>query len=102
MNHPQPEKWIPYVFNEIPMSERAPLAAHLRDCPDCRGQVERWQCTLGRLDAWKLPDLASSRRTRNPAMRWAAAAAIVLAGFGLAFGLGRMSAPQPDVTQLRA
>jgi len=55
--------------------------------------VAQWQATMKNLDAWKLPvasALSVGERSGifQPALKWAAAAAIVL---GIGFGVGRIS-----------
>jgi anti-sigma factor RsiW len=98
MNHPKPEEWVPYVYGEAPANVRQKLAAHLNGCPQCREEIETWKRNLNRLDAWKMPGTA---RTRTPLaipfVRWAAAAALMLAAGIL---IGRATASKIDAEQL--
>lgn len=59
MNHPERDAWVPYLFRESSAEETARLDAHLAECAACRGQIEGWRGSLGRLDAWRIP---ASRR----------------------------------------
>ncbi len=100
--HPSPELWAEYLYDEAAPACRARLEAHLRDCPDCQRQLAQWQETRAALDAWQLPSPRSARprATAREAVRWAAAALLVL---GLGWGGGRLAAPAPpDLGALRA
>ncbi|MBI5384503.1 MAG: hypothetical protein HZA90_07415 [Verrucomicrobia bacterium] len=90
MNHPKHEEWVPYLFGEANSFDRRQLQEHLQSCGECRDEIEAWQRSLGRLNAWKLPRAEKRREAFTPVLRWAMAAALVL---GLGFGLGRSSAP---------
>jgi anti-sigma factor RsiW len=79
MNHPKPEEWVPYVFGEATGAARRELRAHLRDCQQCREEVETWKRSLGRLDSWKLSRLRFSSELIFPVLKFAVAAAILLA-----------------------
>jgi hypothetical protein len=100
MNHPEREEWIPLLFGEADPATRERLEAHLKSCAACATEVNGWQRSIGRLDAWKLPKAQKvSRALPVPPLAWAAAAAIVIA----AFGIGRLSAPPAvDARKLRA
>jgi anti-sigma factor RsiW len=99
MNHPKLEEWAPYVYGECPSATRRELAEHLKDCPQCRGEIETWKRSLHRLDSWRLP---KTQRTRfefmAPLVKWAAAAVLMLAA-GIA--IGRATAPKLDVEKLK-
>jgi putative zinc finger protein len=99
MNHPEREQWVPYIFGETSPETSRQLSAHLSSCEDCRQQVEAWQRSLRRLDAWKLPRVSKPAVRFAPALKWAAAAALVLL---LGFSVGRLTAAKPDVQKLRA
>jgi hypothetical protein len=100
MNHPPREDWVPYLFGEVETESRRQLRAHLQSCPECRGQIERWKHTLGRLDVWQLPKRARPREGFAPVFRWAVATALVMLGLG--FALGRLATPAPNPAQLQA
>src|SRR5262245_22895103 len=92
MNHPTSEQWMSYLYGELRADERAPLAAHLRNCPVCAAHVNGWQSAARDLDAWQIrargtePSVNQARRHfARPLVQWAAAALILL-GAGLAFG----------------
>ena len=88
-----------YLYNEAPANERAKLSAHLAACPDCRERVQGWQQTMTTLDTWQPAVKTAPAFSWLPAIRWAAAAMLML---GLGFGLSRMTAPQVDVAAVQA
>jgi anti-sigma factor RsiW len=98
MNHPKPEEWVPYVYGEATSTMRRELAAHLQDCPRCRTEIETWKRSLSRLDAWKLPRVQPPSELLVPLLKWAVAAAVVLA---VGISIGRATAPKVDVEKLR-
>src|SRR5258707_4360768 len=93
MKHPNRDEWAPFVFGETSPATTRELNSHLRECADCRAQVEAWRRTLKRLDAWKIPAGHERQFHFAPAVKWAAAAAIVLA---IGFALGRFLPASPD------
>jgi hypothetical protein len=97
MNHPKPEEWVPYVFGEVTGAARRELRAHLRDCQQCREEVETWKRSLGRLDSWRLSRLRFSSELIFPVLKFAAAAAIMLA---VGISIGRATAPKVDPNQV--
>jgi anti-sigma factor RsiW len=98
MNHPTREEWVPYLFGETKSDARRQLNAHLKDCPDCRQEIENWKMSLGLLDAWKLPPVPGPAPSFAPLLNWAVAAAVVLL---VGFGIGRLTA-KADVQKVRA
>ncbi|HTD67873.1 MAG TPA: zf-HC2 domain-containing protein [Candidatus Limnocylindria bacterium] len=98
MNHPKREEWIPLLFGEADAETKRRLETHLTSCAECAAEVSGWRRSLGRLDAWKLskPARTMGASTWRPAA-WAAAAAVVIA----AFGVGRFTAPAVDAQKLR-
>ncbi len=98
MNHPTREEWVPYLFGEAKSDARRQLNAHLKDCPDCRQEIETWKMSLGLLDAWKLPPVPRPAPSFAPLLNWAAAAAVILL---VGFGIGRLTA-KADVQKVRA
>ena len=90
MKHPPQELWMDYIYGELPKPQRADLAAHLKSCPSCAAQVARWGAVQSRLDEWQLP--VPKRPWRIAAsLKWAIAAAFIMAALGGAFGAGRLS-----------
>jgi anti-sigma factor RsiW len=84
MSHPTREEWMAFVYEELEQNEKRPLTEHLQACPECARRVEAWRGTMGALDGWRIS--ARSRPvTRQPWIRWAAAAAVLLAA-GIAIG----------------
>jgi hypothetical protein len=99
MNHPTREEWMSYLYDESAAPERAALAGHLRQCPECASKLNDWQISMQGLNGWRLPVKRSRRAPARPVLQWAAAAAIaLLAGFGL----GRLTAGSADAAKVRA
>lgn len=97
--HPTPEEWMSFLYGEDAPPRHIELDAHLRECAQCRQQVQQWRGSMSALDSWKVPQ-TRRRVLARPAVQWAAAAAVVL---GLGFGLGRLtSSSTPDLAQMKA
>jgi anti-sigma factor ChrR (cupin superfamily) len=90
MKHPPQEQWMDYIYGELPKPQRADLAAHLKSCPSCAAQVARWGAVQSRLDDWKLPDTKRTWRIAT-SLKWAIAAAFIMAALGVGFSAGRAS-----------
>src|SRR6266699_3232950 len=88
MKHPKPDEWVPYLFGEVAPNARQLFSEHLQHCPECRAEIEAWQQSLKKLDAWKLPGPRPPAHTSAPLLKWAVAATIVL---GIGFGLGSLA-----------
>jgi len=99
MNHPKPEEWVPYLYGELGHGARRQLNLHLAQCSECRGRLNTWRRDIGRLDAWKLPRTSSRWPGFVPALKWAAAAALVLA---VGFVAGRLTGGERVAEQVRA
>lgn len=91
MKHPTQEQWMDYIYGELPKPQRADLAAHLKSCPSCATQVARWGGVQERLDEWKLPENTKHAWRIAAPVRWAMAAAFLIAALGVGFGAGRAS-----------
>src|SRR6266481_1175084 len=88
VKHPNSSDWMSFLYGECPPERRRELDAHLAACPACAGQVQTWRGSMNALDEWPLPARRHARRQWMPALKWAAAAAVVLA---IGFGFGRQS-----------
>jgi negative regulator of sigma E activity len=77
-----------FLYGECAPERRGDLDAHLAACPTCTGQVQTWRSSMDALDDWPLPAKRHVRRQWLPILKWAAAAAVVLA---VGFGLGRQT-----------
>ncbi|PYM10435.1 MAG: hypothetical protein DME18_16280 [Verrucomicrobia bacterium] len=99
MNHPTREEWMSYFYDELTAEEHGHLAAHLAVCPDCKARVSEWRTTRENLDAWRLPAKQARVALARPLLKWAAAAAIVLAA---GFGAGRLTSATADLAKIRA
>jgi hypothetical protein len=89
-----------YLYDELPRRDKASLRTHLEECKACQDQVTRWQTARQRLSQWKLttaPDEVAVPWA-GPALGWGIAALFAL---GLGFGIGRFSAPTPDLRAFR-
>jgi hypothetical protein len=96
MNHPNREEWISFLYEEADSAEKSRLNEHLQECAPCQQQIAQWRGTMGALDQWKLT--APAARTRHvPWVRWAAAAAVLLAA-GISIGA---SVVRTDASALR-
>ena len=85
LKHPNSSEWMSFLYGECAPERRRELDAHLAACPACAGQVQTWRSSMNALDDWPLPAKRHGRRQWVPALKWAAAAAIVLA-VGIAIG----------------
>lgn len=101
VKHPDREQWMAYLYGELARTPRSELQDHLSACPECRASVGDWRKAMQGLGAWKLDGEAKGLRPvlRSPPLKWAIAAVAVL---GLGVGIGRISAPGPDVNAIRA
>jgi len=99
MNHPKREEWVPYLYGEARPDVRRHLKAHLRECSECREEIQSWKQSLSQLDAWKLPSTRKFNELFSPLLRLAAAAMIVL---GIGFNAGRLSATGATAEKVRA
>lgn len=88
VKHPNSSDWMSFLYGECPPERRRELDAHLAACPACAGRVQTWRGSMSALDDWPLPSKRHARRQWMPMVKWAAAAAVVLA---IGFGLGRQS-----------
>ncbi len=95
MNHPKREEWVPYLFGEARPDAARFLKEHLRDCQECRREIDDWRRSLGKLDSWKLPPANKRRPNFRPLLRLAAAAAVVLVA-GFAIGRSTSTSAQAD------
>lgn len=77
-----------FLYGECAAERRRELGAHLAACPTCAGQVQTWRGSMNALDDWPLPARRHSRRRWFPTLKWAAAAAVVMA---IGFALGRQT-----------
>jgi hypothetical protein len=89
MKHPAPEQWMSWLYHESTPAEKTHLENHLRSCEACQAKLKVWRASAAALDSWVVREKRPSRLAR-PTLKWAAAAAVVLA---LGFGLGRLSSP---------
>ena len=69
MNHPTPESWMSYLYDESTAAERADLEAHLAVCGKCGDEVAQCRRTMGLLDLDEAT-LALPRRHARTRFRW--------------------------------
>jgi anti-sigma factor RsiW len=84
--HPNSTDWMSFLYGECAAERRRELDAHLAACPACASQVQTWRCSMNALDEWPLSARRHARRQWMPALKWAAAAAVILA---IGFAIGR-------------
>lgn len=97
--HPTSEQWADFLYGEAPPAAAAELQRHLDQCPACQSQIQDWRRTTRMLDSWKIPGARPKASLREPTLRWAIAALLLLC-VGLA--AGRLSNPRLDPDQVRA
>jgi anti-sigma factor RsiW len=86
VKHPNSSEWMSFLYGECPAERRRELDTHLAACATCAGQVQTWRSSMNALDDWPLPAKRHARRQWVPTLKWAAAAAVVLA---VGFAIGR-------------
>jgi hypothetical protein len=99
MNHPKREEWIPYLSGEATAQVRRQLKSHLDQCPECHAELDGWEQSLKRLEAWKLPRAGRQRFLPAPILKWSVAAAALLF---LGYVAGHSTASRADVQSIRA
>jgi hypothetical protein len=77
-----------FLYGECAPERRRELGAHLATCPACATNVRTWRSSMNTLDEWPLPASRYARRQWVPVLKWAAAAAVVLA---VGFAVGRQT-----------
>lgn len=99
LKHPDSSERMSFLYDECAPERRRELEAHLAACPTCAGQVQTWRSSMNALDDWPLPAKRHVRRQRVPVLKWAAAAAVVLA---VGIGIGRQTSnARAEVAALR-
>jgi hypothetical protein len=88
-----------FLYGECPPERRRELDTHLADCAVCASQVQTWRSSMNALNEWPLPAKRHPRRQWMTRLKWAAAAAVVLA---VGFGIGRQTSnTRADVAALK-
>ena len=113
---------VSYLYDECEPGEQELIAAHVKRCATCAGEIDALRATRLTLAAWTPPDLALGFRIerdadvprakvleptiawwRAPLPAWAqAAAALVIFGAGLATGIARNEPAQTPPAQTAA
>jgi hypothetical protein len=89
-----------FLYGECAPERRRELDGHLAACATCAEQVQTWRSSMNALDDWPLPARRQVRRQWVPTLKWAAAAAVVLA---IGFAIGRQSSNgRAEVAALRS
>ena len=88
VKHPNSSEWMSFLYGECAPERRRELDAHLAACAACASQVQTWRSSMNALDDWPLPARRHARRQWVPTLKWAAAAAVVLA---VGFAMGRQT-----------
>lgn len=95
MKHLTSEDWASYLYGELPPEEKQEWISHLKDCGDCRAELEKWQSIQQHLNQWQLPPSTKPNNIRMPSLRWAIAA---MALIGISFLFGYLSGPRVPST----
>jgi hypothetical protein len=99
LKHPESAEWMGFLYGE-PGERRRELRAHLEECPACSAQLKAWRASMSDLDEWRVPTRQATSAGWMPVLRWATAAAAVLA---VGMGLGRITSPSTrEVAELKA
>src|SRR5688572_18116459 len=103
-NHPTQEQWMDYLYGEMQSPERKALEAHLKGCAPCQEKKQEFTGTMETLDTWRVEvpakhSLAASRAWVQPAVKWAAATALLVT---TGFAAARFSQPSVDLEALQA
>ncbi|HTI69061.1 MAG TPA: zf-HC2 domain-containing protein [Candidatus Limnocylindria bacterium] len=98
MKHPNTETWMAYLYKELGKAERAECDRHLKGCPECQAEMERWRTGMEWLDHDSASLVIAQGKNvvrfwQQPMLRWAAAAAVILTS---GFAMGRLSQPSND------
>ena len=94
MEHPTYEELFMHLEGSASREAAKRMQEHLDHCPECAAELAGWRRSVKRLEGCEWPERRGATRSawRPMALKWAAAAAVVL---GLGFGLGRASGPSP-------
>jgi len=87
-----------YLYKELGKAERAECDRHLKGCPECQAEMERWRTGMEWLDHDSASLVIAQGKNvvrfwQQPMLRWAAAAAVILTS---GFAMGRLSQPSND------
>jgi hypothetical protein len=100
VNHPGAAEWMAFLYEELPPATRRELGAHLAQCSSCAAQLQTWRASMNALDQWPPPAARRPARQWVPALKWAAAAAVILL---LGFGIGRQTSSNArEIAALKA
>jgi hypothetical protein len=89
VKHPDAAEWMAFLYQETGPARRRELESHLTQCAACARQITAWRADLKTLDEWKLPAIRHAQPQWLPALKWAAAALVLGAGFLM----GRQTSP---------
>ena len=100
LKHPENADWMGFLYGETAGERRRELRAHLEECPACSAQLKAWRASMSDLDEWRVPTRRVTPGGWMPVLRWATAAAAILA---VGIGLGRMMSPSTrEMAELKA
>jgi hypothetical protein len=84
-----------FLYDEDDQQQHRALDSHCGACPECAAHLKELRNGMHALDTWKLPQPRAAA-TRPPVLRWAAAAALLLAA---GIGIGRLGAPNANAVR---
>ena len=103
MTHPTHDELAAFLYDdELDPARRAEVARHVEACAQCGATLKSWRGVRTNLAAWQLPGARTAPAATRPAgvgLRWAAAAAVLLAS---GFALARLTQKPADLSALRA
>ena len=100
MKHPDATEWMSFLYGEVAPERKRELETHLAECAGCAERVSAWRSGMTALDDWHLPAARATTHWVWPALKWAAATALVL---GMGFVLGRQASPaSEELVELKA
>ena len=97
--HPTQDELVSLLYGELAAPRITEVRSHVAACSECRAAHDELRRTMTALDAWRVATRVREEQPFGfPALRWAAAAAVVL---GVGFGLGHFTAPRADEAAMR-
>ena len=102
MNHPKPEEFAGFLYDEVDAAKREEITKHLASCETCAAQIASWRTVRKELAGWQIPTTGFPARRAisfGQPVKWAAAAILFLC---VGYGSARLTSPSIDPSKLRA
>ena len=91
MNHPPPEEWVEWLYQELSPEKQAQLDRHLQGCLTCRERVAAWRQVGRELEQWKITP--RQRQAWTTGFQRIAAAALLAGVLSVGFVAGKATGP---------